>query len=505
VSEQQPRGSGRDPSVRVDAPGDPAAAEDPLAADRRTMVIGGAAMVALILVGVVSAQLFARGGCVSIVEPGPVTDVDTEVAPADLLRDELGVDGAAIVAALESVAGVPVTTAAAVGDAHRVLPLDEGLVTAGRTVTSFDGSLTAVSTFDTDAAVVGSGPTVYEATIANEATGQTDALVPLTGSDLDVGTCVDTAVVGSPFAFHLTADDGQLLLLRADEDGDRPELQLRDDESGAIWDTRIVLPAGPPGTLAERSSAGLGPDAVVTARRTSPQEEEPVPAVFVHEREDGEERHALDGSELATATGLDPDAPVRWEVASVGTTTALLHGRPDPADAPEDAPVATDGALVLIDLLAGDVISTVTDVGPVLDGVRDPLLDRDRYLVATATAGGGDPELRLVAGDGDAVSVDDAPDGSAHLAWLGDGAIAGGDGEVLRVGPAGATVAEPVEGVRVADVTVTTDGRVAVLLVAADDASVDQDGDGGEDTHGGAVLVVTTRTVDVVSTTSTDG
>jgi hypothetical protein len=477
------------------APTEPADAEDPLAADKRTMLIGGAAMVALILVGVVSAQLFARGGCAAVADPRPVAEAADDVPPAELVGELLGVDGEAAIEAIERTAGVPVTTAAAVGDADHLLPLDDGLVAAGPTVTSFDGSLTPTSTFETDDRLVGGGPTVYAVAVANDATGQADALVPLAGSALDVGACVDTAVVGSPFAFLLGAGDGQLLLLRADEDGDRPELQLRDDESGALWDTRIVLPAGPPGTLAERTSAGLGPDTVVAARRVGPQEETVSPAVTAHDREDGTERFALDGATLAGASQLDGAGPVRWEVAAVGATTALLHGRPDPSDAAADAPIHADGVLVLLDLGSGDVTTTITGVGPPVDVARDPAAPDDRYAVATASRD-GDDELRLITAGGQADPVTTSLS-DTHLAWLGDAAFAAGGDRLVRIDPAGDATDEVVDGARIVDLVATADGRVAVLLTA--EAA-------GDEAGGDAVLVVTTPAGDLVSapTTSAD-
>jgi hypothetical protein len=481
------------------SPAAPVEAEDPLAADKRTMVIGGAAMVALILVGVVSAQLFARGGCVAVAEPRAVTDVPSDTPPAELIGDLLGTDGAAIVAAIERTAGHPVTTASEVGEADGLLALDEGVVAVGPTVTSFDASLTPIATFETTDRLVGGGATIYDVAVANDATGQADALVPLAGADLDVGTCVDTAVVGSPFAFLLGAGDGQLLLLRADEDGDRPELQLRDDETGAVWDARIVLPTGPPGTLAERTSAGLGPDVVVAARRVGPQEETPSPAVTAHDRADGTERFTVDASDLASASQLDEALPIRWEVAAVGERTTLLHGRPDPSDVGEDTRVAADGVLALLDLADGEVTAVIDGVGPLVAAVPDPRASDDRYAVATASADGAD-ELRLVTADGDAGSLA-ARVADTHLAWLGDGILAAGGDQLVRAEPTGAPAVEELTGARVTDLLTTVDGRVAVLLTAA------SDGDGTTaDADRPAVLVVTTRAGDLVSVpTTSDG
>jgi hypothetical protein len=76
--------------------------EDPLAADRRTLVIGASAMVGLILIGVVSAQLFARGGCADIVEPRPAEAVRVGVPAEDVVDEHLApVDGLRAVDILE--------------------------------------------------------------------------------------------------------------------------------------------------------------------------------------------------------------------------------------------------------------------------------------------------------------------------------------------------------------------------------------------------------------------
>src|SRR5690606_14942716 len=138
------------------------------------------------------------------------------------------------------------------------------------------------------------------------------------------------------------------------------DLELRDPERGAIWDARLHLPGGPPGTLAERFTARLGPDTVVAARRVGPQEEDGMPAAVVVARADGADRLSLTQDELLDAAQLEADVPIRWQVAAVGDSSALLHGRPDPSDVADDAPPATDGSLVLIDLEDGAAITAVT-------------------------------------------------------------------------------------------------------------------------------------------------
>jgi hypothetical protein len=459
-----------------DAPREPVPAatevEDPLAADRRTLVVGASAMVGLILVGVVSAQLFARGGCTSVVEPRPAEAVTAGMSPEDVVDERLApVDGARAVDILEQATGALVDAAIPVGDAVAVTELGDGLVTTGGTVVSLDDTLAPIATFTTDGQVVGDGPTVFEVTVANAATGQTDAFVPLRGTGLEVGGCVDTAVVGSPFAFLLGGGDGELLLLRADEDGDRPSLQLRGADAATRWDTRVPQPAGPPGTLAERLSARMGPDTVVAARRVGPQEEVDVPAVVVLDRADGSIEVELDHEVLADAAGLDPDAPLRYEVAAVGASTALLHARPDPADG-EVVATADEGALLLLDL-DGTVTAVIEDVGP----FRSAAVDGDRYVVATVGADGGDDEVTSIDAEG-AVTELGATVTEPRFAWLGDAVlVASRDsfGTFTLDGPApnGAILV----GGRFADVTVTDDGRVAALVTRRE---------GGE-----AVLLVT--------------
>lgn len=454
-------------------PAEPAEAEDPLAADRRTLVIGGVSMVVLILIGVVSAQLFARGGCTSILSPGPAAAVATDVAPEAVVDEHLHpVDGDRAVDIVEQVAGARVVAAIPVGEANRVAPLDGGLLTAGRTVTSLDDQLTPVATVTTDDVVVGDGPAVHAVTIPDERSGQTDAFVPLRGTDLDVGTCIDTAVVGAPFAFHLDAGGGQLLLIRADEEGQGPHLDLRGPDGRSVWEADLDLPGGPPGTMAERLTGRLGPDTVVAARRVSPQEEGAAPAVFAVSRDDGSPRFTVDGDTLAAAAGLDPADPIRWQVAAVGPTTALVHGRPDRLDA-EPTGVGQpreDGSLVLLDLRDGQPLTARTDVGPVTAAAADRHATDvpDRYILATGRSDGGSDELAFLDAEGEHTSLGSLL-AQPRFAWLDGTVLVAARDSLSRLGPQDATPAVHVlVGGRFADVTLTEDGRVATLVTPRD-------------------------------------
>jgi hypothetical protein len=456
-------------------------AEDPLAADRRTLVIGASAMVGLILIGVVSAQLFARGGCTSVVDPAPASVVAGD--PAEDVVDERleSVDGLRAVGIVEQAADAVVEVGLPVGEATGVVSLGGGLLTTGATVTSIGPDLEPVATFTTDDLVVGDGATVFDVAVANEATGQTDAFVPLVGTDLQVGTCVDTAVVGSPFAFLLGGGDGELLLLRADEDGDSPDLQLRDGVS-IRWEARLELPAGPPGTLAERLSAELGPETVVAARRVGPQEEVELPALVSVSRDDGAIQLEIPGDDLAAMGGLDASEPIRWQVAAVGASSALVHGRVDPMEAPDPGTGPADGVLVLLDLATGDAISTVPGVGTLVDAAADAgdEVAGDRYVVATEPAEAGDDELTLLDGAGEVVEVGPLVD-EARVTWVGGEVFVAGRDSLTRLSFDGDTPSPTIlVGGRFADVTVTADGRIAALVTPRE---------GGE-----AVLLVTAPT-----------
>jgi hypothetical protein len=223
-------------------------------------------------------------------------------------------------------------------------------------------------------------------------TGQTDALVGLRGTDLEVGACVDTAVVGSPFAFLLGGGEGELLLLRADEDGDNPDLQLRDARAGARWEARLQLPAGPPGTLAERLSAELGPETVVAARRVGPQEETELPALVSVDRGDGAVQLELGGTSSRSrrgstragrSAGRSPPSASAPCWSTAGRTRWM---RPELAGRGPHRRRAGAARPRL-----RRAVSTVDGVGPLaraavdVDGGAEGGAAGDRYVVATGT------------------------------------------------------------------------------------------------------------------------
>jgi hypothetical protein len=458
-----------------------AGGEDPLSADRRTLVIAAAAMVALIAIGVVSAAVFTRSAC-GAVTPELVAmndggrgavDGQIEATLADALSglDEQQVaellDGLALLGDDEASPEAVLRGAADVGAATALTELDGDLVATGPRLTVLhepgpdDRQAAAAgptAEVDEPAVVVGDGPTLYSLALVNELTGQVDAIVPVTGG-LDAGECFDTAQVGIPLTFHLDADDGELLLFRVDDDGDHPEVEVRDAD-GSVHSERIVLGAGPPGALAERLDGLLGEELVVTARRTRADEQPP--AIQARDRSSGDERWSVAPSEVAQ---FAPPGDEALELSLVAVTDDLVLvavSREDRRPVQLLALDAEDGS----DRWISDIEA---------HGVPKSVGARDGALVVIAPRGGeeepatqqllhldlddGSPTL-LAARDGDRAR---AASSDGRL-WFGVGgaltAVAG-DGEQR-------TATLPVE---VADLA-ATDDLLAVLLRDGDDGAV---------------------------------
>ncbi len=410
-----------------------------MAADRRTLLLAGAAMVALVAVGVVSGALFARSACATI---GPEAVAGAEVlagadlaatAPAAAVAEALGdadpEQVAELEAALTALSGQlgDLTAIAAAQEVDGLAPVPGGVAAIGAQVTAFGrGGVVVDSAVDLqDGVAVGDGAHLYSLALANPLTGQVDALQPL-DDDLTGLTCVDTALVGSPLAFHLDAGGGELLLLRIEEDGDDAELELRDPVAGRRWAADIEIPGAPAGLVGARLTARLGPEVAVAATRTGPGDD--VPVVTGVDRRDGGLRWTVDRTALEAAGVRVPDAPLRAEVAAVGDAAALVGfrevdgaGQAD-EEAEQDALARGDHQLALLDLDDGTV--------RVVDG-----LSPGERVAAAAVEGDA---ARVVVSDLDARTlrlVDLSPD--AGLATVADGLLQG----------AAATLAEDPEGV----------------------------------------------------------
>ncbi len=312
-------------------------AEDDARSDRRTLVVGAVVMVALVAVGVAFGIGPAGTRC-RLLDPRPIAPDATARELVELA--DLGV-GAPV--------GVPDVVAPRLGR-HP----DGVLVTGGDLVLlGPDGGLLAGAALDPPVAVVGDGTAPFAVVVGNATTGQVDALRPLVVSPAGVvpGACVDTSAVGSPLAFLLAAGDGELLLLRTDEDGSEAVLELRDPVRGRVWAPSVVLGTAPAGLLGARTSGGLGPDVVIVARRLGGAGDDD-PAVIALDRATGRVRWTLTPEAVRAALPADVAAlpAVRLEVADVDGDGAVLLAAPDTAPdaalpAPVHGPLAAPGAL----------------------------------------------------------------------------------------------------------------------------------------------------------------
>lgn len=451
--------------------------DDPLSADRRVLVVGAIAMVALVLVGVVSAAVFTRSACGRIVpDPvlpragGPDVAAAVDEGLAGLFDDERAT-------LIEFLTGSETTgrlgdvvAAFDVTGADRLVPATDGLVAAtGEVTTLFDpaaGDVHATASVG-EGTVVGSGDTLYSLALTNPDTGQTDAIVPLDRA-LEGGDCLDTATVGTPFAFLLGAGDGDLLLFRVEEDGETPEVELRDADRGRIWTTPLQTPQIPPGVSGERLDAAMDADTVVVGRRFVADDEAPVLSGF--DRASGEERWTTPVAAMADVVPAG-DGPVWVEVLAVHGDVAVLG-------------LARDGARDAVTLAAVDTadgaVRWMSDADPL-----DPLaVEVAGDTVTVVGVAGADIEtLQLAAADGAALGATAAPDGGeaaetgdtpvragiatlpdATLAVTGVGVTWFGDDEVAALGHDPEVMAQLVD--------VTAVGDLTVLLVTGDDGAV---------------------------------
>jgi hypothetical protein len=443
---------------------------DPLAADRRTIVIAVVVMVALVLVGVVSGSLFARSACRLLAPEGLTATVasDPDLVVAAAFPEASDATANALVDAITDLAGElgPLTAVADATGTER-LALTSGSATALGEVTSVigaaDGGVRATAGFDPAATVVGDGSSLYSLALTNPLTGQVDALQPV-DLDLEPGTCVDTALVGSPLAFHLAAGFGQLALLRVDEDGSDPVLELRDPFRGRVWASGLDLGPAPAGILGEWVTAALGDDMVVVGRRSRPGDEQPVVAAF--ERRGGAARWDRSREELATALAdLEPlsDSSAEPAAGTVDATTDLPTPLPETSATVVEV-VAIDGELVLVLLSPQqpddedvDAASDTTPSGP-----------SGRVLVALGAAT-GEPVWSLPLTTGASVEVVTAVEETAWV-LLGDADRV----NLVEVDPRGFVVAVEQAG---------EEGHAArlpdrrLMVATADGAVID---DGGE-------------------------
>lgn len=452
----------------------PGGHDQPMAADRRTLIVASIAMVALIAVGIVSSALLTGSACDRLA-PSPVelttagtdlatvveaafSDVDEQrreevVSQLRALEDELG--GLNAVVRAPGVDGLAAT--------------DLGVVATGATTVVVDatGPLSAVDTGD--GTLVGDGPALFTLALTNPLTGQVDALQPVAtgtaeGDALEGLTCQDTATVGTPLAFHLAAGGGELALLRVDEDGDEPVLELRDPVEGRVWAARLELSTAPAGVQGERLTGGLGPEVVVTGYRSDPAEAE-VPALSGFDRDDGEARWTLGREQLGAA--LSGDRPDQLEVLTVGEELALVAVQAREQDAsvdPEATEPATEGPITLVGIDPDDGQLRLVEQLEEGQLVTDAIVDGERAWVAVSDEG----RHELLGLDPDGIHVRHTVDmNDAHLAERDDGSVVVvGDGGVASASDGG--VEDLASPLAVLDV-LAADGTVTLAVAGSGD------------------------------------
>lgn len=349
--------------------------------DRRVLFIALGVMIGMVLFGVGFGAFFAATQCRAL-EPIGTGAAETSVGDAMVLSAV-----APLLGAPDLVLRLPLD------DARRLGPHPDGIVVTGDGLLLIgpDGETRAGATFRRDVTVVGDGAASYAIVVGNLLTGQVDALRPLIATPEGVrpGACVDTSAVGSPLSFVHDAREGQFLGLRTDEDGTEAVLELRDPDRGRIWAPVLSLPRAPAGLQGSRTSAAIGADLVVLARRLAPTDGDE-PAVLAFARSDGAQRWVLSAQDVRAM--LPPGASVatadaiRLEVVHAVSARIVLSVTPDVAlDAPLPAP--SHGPL------GGSTPAHADTVGLVLDARDGTLVDR--VLGAPATGRDGDERAAL--------------------------------------------------------------------------------------------------------------
>lgn len=432
-----------------------------MSADRRVLAIAAIAMVVFVSIGVVSAQVFTASACDDIV-PEPI---DARMAGTDLGRilaaglPDLDDDArAALRSALDALTARlgSVVAAADVRGAERLSEVAEGVAAVGPVTTVLGPSLREVrATAEVDAAVQGAGAALWSLAMVDDATGQVDALLPLS-ADLEAGTCLDTATVGTPFAFVLDAGRGELLLFRIDEDADTPQLELRDPVQGRAWAVDLDLPTAPPGVHAERLGGLLGDDLVVLGRRAVADDGADAPVVSAYARVDGTERWRVGLGDLESAApGGEEPLWVRPLAANEDTVVVALSREDASGRATFVALDAADGRPRWVAGLDGPRQANAAELS------RDELMLAVREDVLTVYAveledGEAHPRVGIA---GDRVAIEVLDDGRTLVAV---------DGNLTVVGD---TPADTVNAdVWFADLAVQED--VVVVLLRSDEGAV---------------------------------
>ncbi len=432
-------------------------------------------MFALVIVGVGAAAVFTRSACERIA-PDPVA-AGAASSDVDAFLSEM-VDDAEVRASLTRSIGTiadllgPVTGVADVTGAQRLAVGADGVAALGPTTTVLarDGASVRSRADLDDGRPVGSGTTLYNLAVANELTGQVDALLPLDGG-LEGLTCVDTALINTPLAFHLAADGGELLLFRVDEDGAAPELELRDPVAGNVWSTRVDVGIDQPGILGQQLTGAMSDELAVMGRRTAPGDDPP--AMTAVDRDTGSVVWTVDRQDL----GASPvsELPTRTDVVAVGDGSVVVVLTAERADGEggsdaSDAPDASEPVhLAAFDPGDGAALWQVElDAG---DEVRDAVIADGRVWAVIASVDGTISVVEVDAG-GEVVASASFPGANGGVAALpAGGALAVLDGGVVLADAtrdASFAISWDVVGRDV----VAYDGGVTMLFETPDDAAV---------------------------------
>lgn len=387
---RKPDASGAAPSART-ASTDPAAQ-----GDRRTLMVGALSMIALVFAGVVASMVFTTSLCDAL-EPEllaatPTTGTNANAVLAEVSQDRTGgpteSDLRVGLAAFVEVLG-PVTSVTDVTGATNLTVGSHGPVAAGPITTRLGAGTPAAAQFGTEH-VVGDGTALYTLSIGNELTGQVDASRAL-NVQFEAGACIEAATMGSPLAFFLDANDGELLLLRIDDDASDGYLELRDAVIGRQWMGVVEYETSQPGVVGERMTGVAGPSTIVVGTSTSPGSD--VPPLQALDRNDGETLWALERDDLAV---LRSDMPERVEVLGANDEVVVVHvraARPN-ADAPASRPTSSNG----------DAAAEGTT-----DGADDLAAGAADDAEGVGTAGSGDDATLLAVAIDDGTVLWDAP------------------------------------------------------------------------------------------------
>ncbi|MEX2532963.1 MAG: hypothetical protein WD360_03265 [Nitriliruptoraceae bacterium] len=315
--------------------------------DRRILTIGVTTMVVFLLIGVGSAAVFSRPACRLVAPTFVALDV-TVGSDNDPLAAFGNDDLARFVAAVDQAVERDVTAVDAFGS-DRLTLFGPRLAAIGASVLLFDDMHRPTGqVLFRDATVVGGGDALYALALTNPTSGQIDALQPI-GSDLTARTCVELALVSTPLAFFLDAADGEVLLLRADEDGEEPFVEVRDPNAGRRLETPVELTIGSAGQHGVRTAGVFFGGLIVFSQALTSTPNDTV--VWGIDRNDGSIRFTVSAQQVRDVANITGDVAVSLRRNADGVALVL----------------ADDDREILLDVADDDgALALTTDIKPQL-------------------------------------------------------------------------------------------------------------------------------------------